>query len=70
MTETLDEHVEVLTDILSEINDLKTERNVSLTLVAIYKNLGRKDEIRDLLLKLLKSDAIRSGYYQHQLNLL
>ena len=60
----------MLTDILSETDDLKTERNISLTLVAIYNQLDRKNETRDLLTKLLKSDAIRSGYYQHQLNLL
>ena len=58
----------MLNDLLAELADVKTERSISLTLVAIYKQLGRVDHIKAILEKLVTSDATRAGYYRHLLS--
>ena len=68
MADTLNEHIEVLDDLLSENCDIKTERSISLTLIAIYKQLEQSDKIKELASKLIESDSIRAGYYRHILD--
>jgi len=61
----LEEHVEVLNDLLDELADVKTERSICLTLVSVHKRLGQVEHIKLILEKLLTSDATRAGYYRH-----
>ena len=68
MNDLLDEHQEVLEDLLGDIDDIKTRRSISLALVSLYTKLGRSELIKETLSKLLESDPIRSGYYRHLLD--